>query len=86
MANTICFYDDTTIQTLADNDSPNFIGTPSTSKVATTDPMMINVKQADEYMNQALEEFLNTRTVTSTNGTLSGLAAGKRYLVCYLLS
>ena len=82
MANTICFYDDTTIQTLADNDSPNFIGTPSTSKVATTDPMMINVKQADEYMNQALEEFLNTRTVTSTNGTLSGLAAGKRYLVC----
>ena len=38
MANTICFYDDTTIQTLADNDSPNFIGTPSTSKNITFKP------------------------------------------------
>ena len=82
MANIICFYDESTIQTLANNDSPNFVGIPTTSKTATTDPMMITTKQADEYMNEALEEFLNTRTLTSTNGTLSGLAPDKKYLVC----
>lgn len=82
MANIICFYDETTIQTLANNDSPDFIGIPTTAKTATTDSMMITTKQADDYMNEALEEFLNTRTLTSTTGTLSGLAPGKRYLIC----
>lgn len=82
MANIVCFYDETTIQTLANNDSPDFIGTPTTSKTATTDPMMITTKQADTYMNEVLEEFLNTRTVTSTNGILSGLAPFKKYLIC----
>lgn len=82
MANIICFYDETTIQTLANNDSPDFIGTPTTSKTATTDPMMITTKQADEFMNQSLEDFLGTRTITSTTGTLTGLSPGKRYLIC----
>ena len=82
MANIICFYDESTIQTLANNDSPNFVGIPTTYKTATTDPMMITTKQADDYMNEALEEFLSTRTLTSTNGTLSGLAPDKKYLVC----
>jgi hypothetical protein len=82
MANIVCFYDESTIQTLANNDSPEFVGVPTTSKNASTDPMMITTKQADDYMKQALEDFLNTRTKTSTNGTITGLSPNKRYLVC----
>ena len=79
------FYTDTEsgdIKTLANTDSPEFIGTP-TKKTRTThiDREIINVSEAVSYIDGVVASFNTSRVVSGETYRLNGLAAGKKYLV-----
>lgn len=82
MANLFYVDEDGTIKTVANIDSPSFIGSPSTvSHENHNNRDIINVSDAMQYINTVIDEFNLTRFVYGNTGTLSGLAPGKKYMI-----
>lgn len=82
MANLFYVDEDGTIKTVANTNSPSFIGNPTTvSRETHTGRGIINVADAIQYIDSIINEFNLTRLVYDNSGTLSGLAPGKKYMV-----
>lgn len=78
--------DKKSVKTIANTDSPVFIGEPKTNSRSTlNDRDILNVSDAVKYIDQQMEGFNETRIVAKMfNGTLSrltGLIKGKKYMV-----
>ena len=82
MANLFYVDDDGTIKTVANTDSPSFIGTPNTSSVENHNNRdIVNVYDTTEYIDSIISGFNLTRFIYGNISTLSGLEPGKKYMV-----
>ena len=82
MANLFYVDEDGTIKTVANTDSPSFIGTPNTSSVENHNNRdIVNVYDTIEYIDSIISGFNLTRFIYGNISTLSGLEPGKKYMV-----
>ena len=82
MANLFYVDEDGTIKTVANTDSPSFIGKPTTVSLETHNNRdIMNVADTIRYIDSIISNFNTTRFIYGNNGTLSGLAPGKKYMV-----
>jgi len=82
MANLYFSDEDSTIKTLANVNSPEFIGTPSTvSRTNHAEKSIVNVEDALKYIDTELATFGNSVIIKAESNRLTGLIKGKKYVV-----
>lgn len=82
MANLYYVDEDGSIKTIANTDSPNFIGEPTTTSNDThVERGILNVADAIKYIDSVVEEFNESKLLYANSSTLSGLIKGRKYMV-----
>ena len=84
MANLYYVDEDGSLKTIANTDSPSFLGKPTTVSLEShNDRDIMNVEDAIKYIDEKVSEFNQTRIVEgeSNSNQLTGLIPNKKYMV-----